>query len=148
MSRRCSISVDVILDVAPDVAWDAITDWPSQSDWVMATTVRNTTKGGVGVGGGFEAFTGLGRFGVVDPMVITEWEPPHRVVVEHLGSVVKGTGVFEVFALPGDRSRFVWAEELELPLGPVGRAAWLVARPVFALGVSHSLQKFRRSVQA
>jgi hypothetical protein len=132
MTVRSSITVDVVVSVPSETTWAAVTDWPSQSDWVMATTVRNTTNNGVGVGGGFEAFTGFGRFGVMDPMVITEWEPPHRVVVQHCGSVVRGIGIFEVFALPGARSRFVWSEELELPLGSLGRAAWPLVRPVFA----------------
>lgn len=148
MTRRSSISVDVLLDLSHEDAWTAVTDWPSQSDWVFATTVRNTANGGVGVGGGLEAFSGFGRIGVLDTMVITEWEPPRRVVVEHTGSVVRGIGVFEVFALPGGRSRFVWSEELELPLGVVGRSSWPLVRPFFALGVGRSLQKFKRLAEA
>lgn len=146
MSRRSQIAVDVVLDVPVNDAWEAVTDWPSQSEWVTATTVRATKQGGVGVGGEFEAFTGIGRIGVLDSMVVTEWEPPHRVVVEHTGRVVRGIGVFEVFALPRDRSRFVWSEELDLPLGRLGRAVWPVVRPVFAAGVRRSLHRFRDSL--
>ena len=148
MTRRSTISLGVLLDLPAEATWAAVTDWPSQSDWVMGTTVRNTAKDGAGVGGGFEAFTGIRRIGVLDPMVITEWEPPRRVTVQHMGSVVKGIGIFEVFVLPGGRSRFVWSEELELPLGSVGRLGWPLLRPVFALGVRRSLAKFKRSVEA
>lgn len=141
------ISVDVIVDAAPDVVWDAVTDWPRQSDWMLGTVVRATEHGGVGIGGGIEAFTGVGRLGFLDTMVITEWDPPHRCVVQHTGSVVRGLGIFEVFALPGGRSRFVWAEELDLPLGAVGRLGWPLVRPAFAWGVRRSLRQLAADIE-
>lgn len=141
------ISVDVIVDAAPAVVWDAVTDWSRQSDWMLGTVVRATEHGGVGVGGGIEAFTGVGRLGFLDTMVITEWDPPRRCVVRHTGSVVRGLGIFEVFALPEGRSRFVWAEELDLPLGPVGRFGWPVVRPAFAWGVRRSLRQLAADIE-
>ncbi|MCZ3386732.1 MAG: SRPBCC family protein [Actinomycetia bacterium] len=144
MSAR--ITVDVVVDAPPNVVWAAVTDWPRQSEWMLGTTVRVTDRGGVGVGGGLEAFTGVGRVGFLDTMVITEWNPPHRCVVRHTGNVVKGLGIFEVLALPAGRSRFVWAEELDLPLGVAGRAGWPLVRPGFAWGVRRSLQKLARDV--
>lgn len=143
-----SLSLDVIIDAPPDVVWRAVTDWPAQSDWMLGTVVRNTKNDGLGIGGEFEAFTGAGRFGVLDTMVITEWEPPRRVVVEHTGRVIKGLGIFEVFALPNQRSRFVWAEVLELPLGVAGRVGWRLGRPAFSYGVRRSLDLLRRSIES
>ena len=142
------IAVDVIIDAPPEAVWDAVTDWPRQSEWMLGTVVRSTDLGGVGVGGGLEAFTGVGRLGFLDTMVITEWDPPRRCVVLHTGKVVKGLGIFEVVALPGGRSRFVWAEELDVPLGVLGRAGWPIVRPGFAWGVRRSLQKLARDVEA
>ena len=141
------IAVDVMVDAPPQLVWDAITDWPRQSEWMLGTTVRATDLGGVGVGGGIEAFTGVGKAGFLDTMVITEWDPPRRCVVRHTGAVVKGLGIFEVLALPGNRSRFVWAEELDLPLGVLGRLGWPVVRPGFAWGVRRSLQKLARDIE-
>jgi hypothetical protein len=141
------IAVDVLVDAPPQLVWDAITDWPRQSEWMLGTTVRATDLGGVGVGGGIEAFTGVGKAGFLDTMVITEWDPPRRCVVRHTGAVVRGLGIFEVVALPGNRSRFVWAEELDLPLGVVGRLGWPLVRPGFAWGVRRSLQKLARDIE-
>jgi hypothetical protein len=141
------IAVDVLVDAPPQLVWDAITDWPRQSEWMLGTTVRATDLGGVGVGGGIEAFTGVGKAGFLDTMVITEWDPPRRCVVRHTGAVVKGLGIFEVVALPGNRSRFVWAEELDLPLGILGRLGWPLVRPGFAWGVRRSLQKLARDIE-
>jgi len=52
----------------------------------------------------------------------------------------------EVFELPGDRSRFVWSEQIELPLGALGKIGWTVVRPAFALGVQRSLDQFAQLV--
>ncbi len=142
------IAVDVVIDAPPEAVWSAVTDWPRQSEWMLGTVVRSTDLDGVGVGGGLEAFTGVGRLGFLDTMVITEWDPPRRCVVLHTGKVVKGLGIFEVVALPGGRSRFVWAEELDLPLGILGKAGWPIVRPGFAWGVGRSLQKLARDVEA
>jgi hypothetical protein len=114
---------------------------------MLGTTVRATDQDGVGVGGGIEAFTGVGRLGFLDTMVITEWDPPRRCVVDHTGRVVRGLGVFEVFALPDGRSRFVWSEELDLPLGVLGRLGWPLVRPGFAWGVRRSLEALARDVE-
>jgi hypothetical protein len=141
------IAVDVMVDAPPQVVWDAITDWPRQSKWMLGTTVWATDLDGVGVGGGIEAFTGVGKAGFLDTMVITEWDPPRRCVVRHTGAVVKGLGIFEVVALPGNRSRFVWAEELDLPLGVLGRLGWPLVRPGFAWGVRRSLNKLARDIE-
>ena len=142
------IAVDVIVDAPAKSVWAAVVDWDRQSQWMLATRVRATTGGGVGLGGGLEAVTGVGPLRFVDPMVITEWEPPHRCTVKHTGRVVRGYGVFEVFALPEGRSRFVWSEQLDLPLGVVGRLGWPVVKPAFAAGVRASLNRLARSVEA
>jgi hypothetical protein len=37
---------------------------------------------------------------------------------------------------------FVWSEELELPLGALGRLGWPLVRPLFLAGVRRSLDRF------
>ncbi|MFZ0325487.1 MAG: SRPBCC family protein [Actinomycetes bacterium] len=144
MTAEVVVAVEV--DAPPEVVWDAVTDWPRQSQWMLGTTVRATTAGGVGLGGGIEAYTGIGRVGFLDPMVITEWDPPRRCVVRHTGRVVRGDGVFEVLALPLGRSRFVWSEVLQIPGGWLGRLGWPVVAPAFVLGVRRSLQSLADDV--
>jgi hypothetical protein len=43
---------------------------------------------------------------------------------------------------------FVWSEDLDLPLGVVGRLGWPLVRPLFAAGVRLSLRRFARWVEA
>ncbi len=146
MTATLVLTVDV--DAPVEQTWAGVTDWAGQSEWMFGTRVWPTVQGGQGVGGGIEAFTGVGPLGVLDRMSITLWEPPRRCHVLHLGRVVRGTGAMEVEPLPGGRSRFVWREDLELPLGVLGRLGWPLVRPVFAYGVQLSLRRFARWVEA
>lgn len=147
MPATLALSVDV--DAPVQATWEAVTDGPAQSEWMLATEVREV-DGRHRVGAGLQAFTGLRlgplRLGVPDTMVITRWEPPHRWDVLHTGRVVKGTGTF-VVEPRGDGSRFLWREDLELPLGVVGRLGWLLVKPLFAAGVQLSLRRFARWVE-
>jgi Polyketide cyclase / dehydrase and lipid transport len=135
------------VDVPAGEAWDAIVDWDRQSEWAIGTRMRATAQGGVGVGGGLEAFTGLGPIGFLDTMVITQWEPPRRCVVKHVGGVVQGAGAFEVHALPDGRSRVIWSEWVELPLGLLGQVGWLLVRPALRVGFQASLKRLARTLQ-
>ena len=141
------LSLDVEVDAPQQAVWDAVVDWDHQGDWMLGTRVRGTVQGGAGVGGGLEAFSGVGRLGFLDTMVITVWDPPNRCEVTHTGKLIRGTGVFEVRA-EGDRSRFVWTERLELPLGTVGRLGWRAVRPAAAVGIKRSLEKLARQIEA
>ncbi|MCU1593646.1 MAG: hypothetical protein JWO12_1038 [Frankiales bacterium] len=126
-----------------ETTWRAVTDWPSQGEWMLGTVVTGT---GNSVGGTLQAYTGRRPLGFLDTMVITVWEPPHRCEVLHTGRIVKGTGVFEVRTAPGG-SELVWSEVLDLPLGIVGRLGWPLVRPAFKAGVQRSLKRFAAYVE-
>jgi Polyketide cyclase / dehydrase and lipid transport len=138
------LSVDI--EAPPAQVWRALVDWERQGEWMLLTDVRVVGGDGHGVGSRVEARTGLPvgarHVGVLDTMEVTRWEPPSRVDVLHTGRVVRGPGVFEV------RSRFagttlVWTEQLELPLGALGRLGWPLVRPLAVLGLQLSLSRFR-----
>ena len=145
MTATLVLTVDV--DAPVEQTWAGVTDWAGQGQWMLGTRVWPTRNDGRGVGGAMEAFTGVWRLGFLDRMEITLWEPPHRCHVLHLGRVVRGTGAMEVEALAGGRSRFVWREDLDLPLGLLGRLGWPLVRPAFAFGVMLSLRRFARWVE-
>jgi len=140
------LALHVDVDAPAEDTWRAAVDWATQRDWMLGTRVTPTHLDGRGVGGRIEAFSGLGRIGFLDPMEITLWQPPRACHVTHLGRVVRGTGAFEVEPRGDRRSRFHWREELDLPLGLLGRAGWLLVRPLFAYGVQLSLRRFARLV--
>lgn len=132
------------IDAPVEVIWDAVVDWPAQGEWMLGTSVRVTQGDGRSVGSELAAYSGIRPVGFLDTMVIREWDPPRRCVVAHTGRVVRGDGVFEVVAVGPQASVFVWREELDLPLGVLGRLAWPVAKYPFALGVRYSLRKLAR----
>lgn len=148
MTATLVLTVDV---AAPaEATFAGATDWARQGEWMLGTKVWPTEHDGQGIGGGIAAFTGVPalKLGFLDTMTITEWEPPHRCHVLHTGRVIKGTGAFDVQSRGPAASTFVWRENLELPLGALGRLGWPLVRPAFSAGVQLSLRRFARWVEA
>jgi hypothetical protein len=111
---------------------------------MIATRV---TGDGAAVGGTLEAFSGLGPIGFLDTMQITLWDPPRRCDVVHTGRLVRGSGSFLVD--PTDAgSTLTWIEELDIPGGRIGGAAFAVAKPITLLLIQQSLQRFARWVES
>ncbi len=136
------VTADV--DAPAQRVWDLLTDWDQHDRWMLLTSA----SGGRAEGAQIEAFTGIGRVGLRDPMTIVVWDPPQRCVVRHTGRIVRGSGAFEVRELGAGRSRIVWSEWLDLPLGPAGRLGWLLVRPLARFGVALSLRRPARLVEA
>jgi hypothetical protein len=111
---------------------------------MLGTSVKVTRGDGVSIGSELAATTGVGPLGVTDTMEIVGWDPPHRATVRHTGVVVRGSGTFTVVERGADASTFVWSEDLDLPLGPLGALAWPVVRPLFARGLRFSLDRLAR----
>ena len=139
-----TVSVDV--EAPPLQVWRALVDWERQGEWMPLTDVQVVSGDPHGVGGRIDARTGMPvgnrRVGLVDTMEITGWHPPYRVEVLHTGRVVRGPGIFEV------RSRMagatvVWTEQLDLPLGRLGRLGWPLVRPAAAFALHMGLSRFR-----
>ena len=136
------LSLFVDVDAPAEQVWRAAVDWPAQSRWMFLTRVRATRGDGHRVGDELEAFTGVGALGFVDTMRITAYDAPTRCVVQHTGRVVRGSAAFEVLPLGPDRSRFVWTEWLELPLGLLGQVGYAMVRPLLLLPLRRSLRRF------
>jgi hypothetical protein len=135
------IQLTVRVNASAQVVWEQITNWASQSDWMLGTKV---TGEGNSVGGKIAAFTGIGPIGFLDTMEITRWEPPFRCDVLHTGRVVRGTGSFQVESIDPQTSNFIWIEDLDLPLGVIGLVGFKILRPFFVFGVQKSLEKFAK----
>ena len=146
--RGDHLSLDVLVRAPAEAVFAALIDWEGQGDWMLGTRVRVSRGDGVSVGSELTAVTGLGSKGVVDTMEITRFDPGERVDVLHTGRIVRGTGTMEVLALPGGLGRFVWSEQLDIPLGRVGRWGWPLVRPAFRWGVERSLTSFARLVES
>jgi carbon monoxide dehydrogenase subunit G len=143
-----SVLVRETIDIAatPEQVWAFVVDWPRQSEWIPATKVWGVTEG-TGVGAQIEAWTGRGRFGYLDTMTITAWEPPRRCEVLHTGKMMRGEGGFVVAPAGPGRARLEWWERFTMPGGPLGRLLALPARPLLRGGVRLALRSLKRGVE-
>ena len=146
MTATLVLRVDV--DASVEEVFAAATDWEGQGAWMVGTRVTPTRYRGRGVGGRTVAVTEVGPVRILDPMEITEWDPPRSCTVLHTGTVVRGPGAFQVQPRPDGGSVFVWREDLDLPFGVLGRLGWPLVKPLAALGMQWSLRRFARWVEA
>ena len=151
---RALIRREVALDVPAGAAWDYVTDWPRQGEWVPHTRVEHVDPDdpAVGVGGRLRGWSGLGPVGVWDTMTITSWERRPdgggRCEVLHTGAVVRGEGEFEVVAEGEQRSRFLWSEMALVPFGRVGALGFRAARPAVERLIDRGLATLKERVEA
>ncbi|MGQ0630111.1 MAG: SRPBCC family protein [Sporichthyaceae bacterium] len=143
--RDIELSVDI--DRGADEVWAGLVDWPSQGQWMPATTVHVVGGGpGHGVGAQIVAYTGLRPLRVADRMTVTEWDPPRRCTVLKTGRVMKGSAAFEVRELSPTRSQVRWRESLIPPFGVAGK----VLAPGLSVGtrlvIGLALRRFARWV--
>lgn len=136
----------VEIDAPPEKVWNYLVDWPRQSEWIPATTVRGDPAAN-GVGNQIEAWTGIGPVGFLDTMTITAWDPPHRCEVLHTGRTIRGEGGFVVVARGESGSRCEWWERFSVPGGALSGSLWRVTRPFMRVGVRRALQALKQSAE-
>lgn len=129
--------VEVGSSASAERVFAVLTDWPRHREWMPFTRA----EGGTGVGATVEGRTGLGPFGFLDTMRITEWEPGRRVAVAHTGGLVRGEGWFTTTPSPGGGCVIGWGERLAPPpLGPL----WPLAAPAFRVFMKVGLRRLAR----
>jgi len=141
------LELRVDIQAPAQAVWDAMTSWNQQGKWMLATKVESLDGDGRHVDARIRAFTGIGRIGIMDPMTITHWNPPTVCKVVHTGNIVRGTGEFVVEPIHEQAATFIWAEDLEIPLGIIGKFGFLLIKPFFLLGIKRSLAKFAHLVE-
>ena len=97
-----SSRVRYVTALSPADAFERVTDWSRHR--VPLTRITVTPHG-------FTARTTVGPFGFDDPMEVTLWDPPRRVVLHKLGRVVRGDATITVEA-QGPGSAVTWAEDV------------------------------------
>ncbi len=137
----------VVIDVPVDRVWAELADIEGQPRWMTEmTAVRVLTPGPIGVGTKAEADIRILGLEVSDPVEITEFEPPHRFAIRHLGAF-SGSGVIELQPGVDGRSTIVtWDETLVPPVLPELGA--LVQRPLLASIFQADLHRFRELLES
>ena len=147
-----------LIPAPPAAVWDVIADLERQAAWMVDVrrleVVRRSgvvlaapgaaDAGQYGVGATLRVTSTLFGLPVVrDVMVVTAWEPPRRLAVEHRGQF-HGAGEFRLDPAGGGTT-FTWAEDFRPPLGPLGEVAFaLVVRPHLRRVFSRSLANVAR----
>jgi uncharacterized protein YndB with AHSA1/START domain len=140
--RSNHIEMSLVIKAPIETVWAALADWESQGDWMLQTSVEVTSKIRDGVGTTIAAFTGIGKLGVMDHMVVTAWQPPHICDVLHTGKIIKGTGRFELVEIDSQTTRFNWSEEILAP-----KVVFLLIAPGLYAGVRISLANLGRHLR-
>lgn len=144
-----SLAITIEVSAPIEKVWAAIADWESQGKWMLQTKVWVTSSQREGIGTSISAFTGpLHRFypkfkslGLLDLMCVTNWEPPYRCDVAHVGRLLKGSGSFLLTPISQDKTRFDWSE-----IVVAAKPLFLLGAPFLYFGVRISLERFARSL--
>jgi uncharacterized protein YndB with AHSA1/START domain len=142
------VRVSIVIDAPPEKVWGQLQDIDTHAEWMQdAEAIRFTSDQRQGVGTTFVADTRFGPLSLSDPMEVTEWDEPRSMGIRH-GGAVTGTGLFRLEPVGGDRTRFVWEEELAFPWwmgGPLGAA---VGGQVLKVVWRRNLANLKRRVES
>jgi carbon monoxide dehydrogenase subunit G len=132
---------------SPERVWSILVQWERQATWMPDVAWIKVLGPDRELGARLAVRTRI--FGLpftTDQIVVTGWEPPNRLAVQHTGAV-SGRGEWR---LQGSRdgTRFTWLESLELGGGPLGDVALRAYLPVQRAMVRRSLANLRRLVEA
>lgn len=125
-----AFTVRLTSSASPQRLFDVVTDVARHGDHVPLTVVR-TDAGPARLGWTFTARTAVGPLHLDDTMVVTEWEPPHRMRVVKVGRALTGWAEATVEPGPDGGSVLTWRQSTA-PKGlprALGRAADKVAGP-------------------
>ena len=95
--RQPRFSFELTVPGGPEQVWARL--W-NLNRHTAAVPFTSAAGGPLGAGVRFAARTGVGRVGFDDVMLVREWDPPHRAVIDKVGRVL--TGTIEVTLAPGE----------------------------------------------
>lgn len=123
------VSAAVTLGVPGTRAWELLTRWEDQARWMKdADSVRVITTQREGVGTRIAVKTRVLNVPLfTEQLEVTVWDPPRQLVMAHR-SFVRGVGTWAFDPVDG-ATRFMWTEDLSLPIPLLGELALLVYRP-------------------
>jgi uncharacterized membrane protein len=129
-----------------EAVWAWLVDWEQLPRWMRemrSVRVLGTQREGVGVEA--VATVRVGGVSTTDPIVVTRWEPPSVLEIEHRGWV-RGVGYMELS--PAEEGTHVfWRESLVPPWGFLGRVGFRVYRPLLARTFARDLERLRALVE-
>lgn len=123
------VVVSTHIDAPPDEVWRDVSQMASHAEWMAdAESISFASAMTSGVGTVLVVPTRVGPFVTEDWIIVTRWDEGASIGVVHVG-IVSGIGEFRLMP-DGAGTRFVWEEDLTLPLSLGGRLGEVVAKPI------------------
>jgi uncharacterized protein YndB with AHSA1/START domain len=123
------VIVSTYIDAPPDEVWSDVSEMASHAEWMAdAESISFASSTTSGVGTILVVPTRVGPLVTEDWIIVTRWDEGEAIGVVHVG-IVSGVGEFRLIP-EGAGTRFVWEEDLTLPLSLGGRIGEVVARPI------------------
>jgi uncharacterized protein YndB with AHSA1/START domain len=142
-----TVRVCTTIDAPPAAVWSCIERIETHTRWMRdAVRIDFESARREGVGTEFSCLTRIGPLSTTDRFVVTRWEPPTLMAIEHRGAV-KGDADFRLRDADG-RTEFCWEERLRFPwwlAGPVGEQ---VGRPVLRHVWAGNVARLRALVES
>lgn len=148
MMKIVTLTFSIVINSTPQTIFEYVSDWEKQSDWILFTTVKLVEGLPNQKDPLLLAVTKFGPLKVVDTMVVTDWQPYERIVVEHTGRIVLGKGVFTIKNTINEASTFTWQEITPIPFGLFGQICLVLAKPVMNIVFGKSLRKLKNNIEA
>lgn len=143
-----TLTYKITIQASQQKTFEYVSDWEKQSDWILFTTVKNLSDPIDRVNPRLLATTSFGPLRFVDTMIVTEWQPYEKIVVEHTGRTIMGKGVFTVVATSPTSCEFIWQEITPVPFGVVGQIGLAVLKPAMKILFTISLKKLKRTIES
>jgi uncharacterized protein YndB with AHSA1/START domain len=136
----------IVIDAPIERVWAVLTDVEGQPRWMDdMKAVRLLTPPPIGVGTRAEGDIRIFGIGVLDPITITEFEPPHRFAVRHEGHFA-GRGLVELEAgADGSTTIAHWEETIVPPYLP--HLGSLILTPILRLVFQRDLANLRELIE-
>jgi uncharacterized protein YndB with AHSA1/START domain len=123
------VVVSTHIDAPRDEVWADVSEMASHAEWMAdAESISFASSTTSGVGTILVVPTRVGPFVTEDWIIVTRWDEREAIGVVHVG-IVSGVGEFRLIP-EGEGTRFVWEEDLTLPLSLGGRLGEVVAKPI------------------
>jgi len=140
------IRTEIVLDAPIERVWEVLADVEGQPRWMDdLKSVRMLTPPPIGVGTRAEGDIRIFGMSVIDPITITDFEPPRRFAIRHEGQF-SGEGLIEL--VPGTDAMTTvarWTETIVPPYLP--HLAGIVLAPILRLVFQRDLANLRELVE-
>ena len=145
--KTTTLTFSIIIHADQQTIFNYVADWEKQSDWILFTTVKKLANTAHQQKPTLLATTKFGPLKFVDTMIVTDWQPYDRIVVEHTGRTILGKGIFTIHIISDNSCEFVWQEITPVPFGFIGRAGLVIIKPLINSMFGMSLKKLKSNIE-